>query len=191
VRHLKLVTASIALVAAGTIAVAAVRPAALFPQEMPKPTAEHKLIHQGIGTWEGTLTMHMPGMSTEPVPSTEVVTAMGPFWTTSRFECDFMGMPFVGAGSMGYDPNKKKYLGTWIDNMSPALAVMEGEMDKESGKLTMHYEAMNMMTGKLSPHSNVMTMTENSYKLEFYMGEGDAAMHTMTIEMQRKSGGDK
>ncbi|MCB9903381.1 MAG: DUF1579 family protein [Planctomycetes bacterium] len=185
-RHLKLVTASFVVVAVSAISVAAVRPALLFPQEMPKPTEQHKMLMKSVGTWEGTLTMSMPGMPTEGVAAKEVVTAFGPFWTTSHFTCDFMGMPFEGSGLMGYDPNKEKYLGTWIDNMSPALAVMEGELDEESGKLTMHYEAINMMTGEMTPHSNVMTMGENSYTLEFYMGEGDEAMHTMTIEMKRK-----
>lgn len=185
-RHLKLVTASLVVVAVSAISVAAVRPAMLFPQEMPKPTEHHKLLMKSVGKWEGTLTMTMPGMPTEGVAATEEITAFGPFWTTSRFECDFMGMPFMGSGSMGYDPAKGKYLGTWIDNMSPALAVMEGEMDEESGKLTMHYEAMNQMTGEMTPHSNVMTMSENAYTLEFYMGEGDDAQHTMTISMKRK-----
>ena len=46
----------------------------------------------------------------------------GGLWVASTFQGDFGGMTFEGRGQFGYDPAKKKYVGTWIDSMSPASA---------------------------------------------------------------------
>ena len=78
------------------------------------------MILKGVGEWEGTMTMY--GMGPEPItiPAKESVTALGQFWTQSHFSCDFGGMAFEGSATSGYDPAKKKFVGTWIDNMSTA-----------------------------------------------------------------------
>ena len=45
-------------------------------------------------------------------------------------------MAFEGRGQFGYDPAKKKYVGTWIDSMSPTLRVLEGTYDAKTKTLT-------------------------------------------------------
>jgi len=187
----RLLFGTLAIVAAGAISIAAVRPAALFGQDMmPKPTEEHTLLQKSVGTYEGTVTMHVPGLPQDPVPATDTISALGKFWTTSRFESNFGGMPYSGVGQMGYDPAKKQYIGTWAESLSPHLSIMEGVHDKESGKLIMRYEAPDM-TGKLTQHRHEIAYNDKGYTIEFYMGEGDSAMHSMTIEMTRTSGGDE
>ena len=37
-------------------------------------------------------------------------------------------MEFHGQGQTGYDPNKKKYVGTWVDSISPTIMIMEGDI---------------------------------------------------------------
>jgi uncharacterized protein DUF1579 len=39
---------------------------------------------------------------------------------------------FQGRGQFGFDPIKKKYVGTWIDSMSTILSVLEGEYDSKT-----------------------------------------------------------
>ena len=81
--------------------------------------------------------------------------------------------------------------GTWIDNMSTYLAVMEGEMDLENHTLRVRWEAPDPMTGKLIPHRYESVMKEDSAVTTFYMGEGDAEVKSMTIEMRRKAAKSK
>ncbi len=38
--------------------------------------------------------------------------------------------------SNGYDPVKRKYVGTWIDSMSTILSVLEGEYDPKTRTMT-------------------------------------------------------
>jgi hypothetical protein len=58
-------------------------------------------------------------------------------WLVSHFDGDIAGMPFVGLGTTGYDLLKGKYVGTWIDNMTTHLSVMEGDYDAKDKTLTM------------------------------------------------------
>ncbi len=171
--------------AAGTLAVAA---APVFLRQGPvEPTQEHAHILSGVGTWEGTLTNFVPGMPTDPVPAKETIVGIGDLWTQSTFECEFMGMPYKGTGCIGFDPDKKKFIGTWIDNTSTHLAIMEGEIDKSGKKLIMRWQAPDMMTGAMAPHRYEAVHSKDAMTSTFYMGEGEG-MKTMVIDMKRKGG---
>ena len=171
------------ILAACAIAAAAVRPA-LFSQDMPQPGEQHKQVLRGVGEWQGTLTTFTPDGAAESVAATQITEAVGGFWTQSRFTCKFMGMDYIGTGVNGYDETRKKYVGTWVDNMSSYLAVMEGEMDAKGEKCTMHWMAPDM-TGAIVPHRAVTTESKDSYTSTFFQGEGEGTK-SMVIEMKRK-----
>ena len=172
--------------AAGALGLAAIRTAPR--QEPPQPTAEHAFVLKAVGEWQGTLTTTMPDMPSETIPVTETVEAVGGFWTQARFECEFMGAPYVGTGCTGYDPQRKKFIGTWIDSMSSYLAVMEGERDPKTQALVMRWQAPDHMTGALTPHRFVsVDLKDGGNETTFYMGEGAAEVKTMVIAMKRKA----
>ncbi len=105
----------------------------------PKPTAEHKVLAADEGTWDATVKSYMAGPDAEPTVSkgSEVNAVMpGGMWVLSNFRGDFGGMSFEGRGQFGYDPLKKKYVGTWIDSMSPSLSVLEGTYDAKTRTMT-------------------------------------------------------
>ena len=153
--------------------------------QMPQPTEEHAQLLAGVGAWEGTMTMFMPGMPSEPTPAKESVEAIGGFWTLSQFKTEVMGMPYHGTGVAGYDPERGKYVGTWCDNMSSLLCVMEGQVDPATGHLTMRWEAPDMATGQVVPHWFVLDHKGDTYTSTFYAGEGEGAK-TMVLDMKRK-----
>lgn len=174
----------------GGIATAAVTTAVINPfgqePQAPKPTAEHEMLLSTVGEWEGTLTMTMPGMPEMAVPATETIQAVGGFWTSSDFKCDFMGMPFHGHGIMGYDVAAKKMVGTWADGMSSYLAIMEGSIDADTATVEMKWEAPVEGAEGMVPHRNVTKHEKDAYTITFFNGEGDAEVETMTIAMKRK-----
>ena len=61
---------------------------------------------------------------------------LGGRWVESKFTSNMMGQPFEGIGYTGYDNQKKKYMGTWQDNMSTAVMVSEGTMDAAGKVMT-------------------------------------------------------
>ncbi len=173
------------LVAAGALAVAAVRPA-VTGQEPIQPTEHHEGLLTKVGEWEGTLTTAMPGMPENSTAARETVEPVGALWIQSRFECN-LGMPYVGTGCTGYDPAKKKFVGTWIDNFDTYLALMKGDLDPETGAIVMHWEGPNPVTGELVHHRSVNVGRKDSYTSTFFMGEGEGVKY-MVIEMKRVAG---
>ncbi len=91
------------------------------------------------GTWDATIKSFNAGPDAEPAVSTgtEVNTVMtGGLWVLSKFEGDFGGMKFEGRGQFGFDPNKKRYIGSWIDSLSPTMSVLEGEYEPKTRTMT-------------------------------------------------------
>jgi hypothetical protein len=118
---------------------------------MPQPTAEHKLLAEHAGTWKVRCKFYMePGQPPLETDAREVVEMVGPFWTVSRFETDFMGAPFVGRATVGYEPHAKRWISTWVDAMSPALFVLSGTQKGDT--LTMTGEAWSQMTNSVLKH---------------------------------------
>jgi hypothetical protein len=104
---------------------------------MPQPGREHEMLKKDVGTWDATVEMFMePGAPASVSKGTEVVTTLGGFWQVSEFKSEMMGQPFEGRGATGYDPAKKKWVGTWIDTMTPGYYTVEGTYDAATKTLT-------------------------------------------------------
>ena len=104
-----------------------------------KPLPEHKILAEEEGTWDATIKIYAAGPDAEPTISTgsEVNEVLpGGFWVLSKFEGDFGGMKFLGRGQYGYDPVKKKYVGTWLDSTSSILSILEGDYDTKTKTIT-------------------------------------------------------
>jgi hypothetical protein len=123
------------------------------PTPMPKPGPEHEVLKRDAGTWDATVEIMMPG---QPAPAvsqgTETSTlGMGGLWLVTDFQSTMMGgQPFQGHGVGGYDPAKKKYVGTWVDSMSTTVMVTESTYDKASDTLTGWIDGPPDATGKMT-----------------------------------------
>jgi hypothetical protein len=125
-----LAVVSLSLLALATPALAQMPP-------MPTPGPEHEMLRKDVGTWDATVEMFMaPGAPPEVSKGTETVTMMGGFWQLTEFKSEMMGQPFEGRGATGYDPAKKKYVGTWVDTMTPGYYTVEGTYDAATKTLT-------------------------------------------------------
>ena len=112
---------------------------------VPKPTEEHKVLAEEVGTWDAVIKTFMGGPDAEPMVSKGVETnAMmtGGLWLLSKFEGEFGGMKFEGRGQFGYDADKKKYVGTWVDSMAPTISLLEGTYDAKTKTMTYEGEGV-------------------------------------------------
>jgi hypothetical protein len=160
-------------------------------QEPPKPGDAHKELKSEVGTWDADVSMWM-SPEAEPMKSKAVETneMFGDFWLMSKFEGDFGGMKFKGHSMLGYDPHKKKYVGTWVDTLSPFLMTMEGEYDESTHTSTMIGTGTNWETGK--PEKSKMTTvysSDDEKTFTMYMAdpnaEGEWIKH-MEIKYKRR-----
>lgn len=120
----------------------------------PEPTEQHQLLAAEAGEWTGEMKVFMAGPDADPVvmPAKETNVMMDTgLWLISEFESG----PFKGRGQFGYDPAKKKFVGTWIDNQTMALGIMEGTYDSKTGELTYLSEMLNPASGKMEPTKSV------------------------------------
>jgi hypothetical protein len=107
-------------------------------QEYPKPGPEHEKIKELEGTWDAV--MDMGGQKSK---ATAVYKSIcNGMWMESNFEGDIGGSKFQGHGLDGYNLQKKKYVGIWVDSMSSAPLHFEGEYDTKSKLLVMIGESV-------------------------------------------------
>lgn len=154
-------------------------------QDMPQPTEAHQRLALDTGTWTGEMKMWMAGPDSPPMVMSikETNTMMeGGFWSLSEFEAG----PFKGKGQFGYDPMKKKYVGTWIDSTTPFLSVMEGDYNDDSHELTMTFDGVDQMTGKMARMKSVTKhVDKNTRKFTMYKQAGDKWEVSFVMDYKR------
>lgn len=135
----KSVIASVSLLLA-SVAVAIAADTASMPP-MPKPQDEHQWLQRFVGEWdlEGEFTLE-PGQPPIKTHGTETVRSLGGFWIISEVKGEFMGQPMQGVMTLGYDPKRSQYVGTWVDSMGDHLWRYEGAVSESGDKLTLESE---------------------------------------------------
>jgi hypothetical protein len=139
-----------------------------LPEGFPKPLPEHAILQKDVGTWEVEISMSFEGQEMKS-KGTETVKMLGPFWSLSDMQYDYMGMPIKSHGIIGYDADKKKFLGTWHESSSANLTTMEGTYDAKTRKLTMFMKGKSP-DGKPTKFKSITTYTGKDTKtFEFFM----------------------
>jgi hypothetical protein len=109
-------------------------------------------------------------------------------WMASDFEGDLGGIKFQGHGLDGYDQNKKKYVGVWVDSMSSAPMTMEGNYDPRTKLLVMTGESVDPAGQPQKFRTTTETKDKDHFTFKMYMIEpGGAEQLAFTIEYSRKS----
>jgi Protein of unknown function (DUF1579) len=119
-----------------------------FP--VPKPGPEQDVLKKEAGVWDASVESMMPDGKKDVSKGVETNVMLGGLWLVTDFKGKYAGAPFEGHGIIGYDANKKKYIGSWVDSMSTGISTMEQTWDAakktmsgwmegpdESGKMTM------------------------------------------------------
>jgi hypothetical protein len=157
---------------------------------MPKAGPEHAILKDLAGEWDCTVTM--PAMTPGGKPdvskgSEKCVLAMNDLWLVSDYTGTFMGGPFSGHGVTGYDTDKKKYVGFWVDTMTTAAEPMSGTYDAASKTLNMSMKAKDQ-TGKDTTMKMVTHFVDKDSHWFEIVGAGPDGkdMQMFKIEYKRK-----
>ncbi len=158
-------------------------------QQQPTALPEHQVLAEDVGTWDAEMTLWIPGLP-DPVTSkgVEVNELLdGGMWVLSKFESELFGQKFVGRGQFGYDPISKKYVGTWIDTMSPHLSTMQGTYDAATKTLTMEVRSIGPDGKPMISKSVAKTISADKRTYEtFEKREGDEWVKTMSVVYTRR-----
>jgi hypothetical protein len=80
------------------------------------------------------------------------------------FKGSMMEMPFEGHGTQIWDPKKKKYVGTWIDSMSPGVAMDESTYDPATRTMTGWMEGPDL-SGNITKMKSVTKMKDDNTRV--------------------------
>jgi hypothetical protein len=167
--------------------------AALYPQ----PTDIHKeLVKANEGVWDATMRFYAAGTDKPPqeFKGTETIRAVADgLFLITEFEADFVGgKKFRGHGITGYDPRKRKIVGTWADNMNTSIGTLTGDYDPKSKTVTYLFEIADPATGQMRKDKQVDEQKGEGHKLYtiFNSGPGGSQVKLMEIETKRRKDAD-
>jgi len=156
------------------------------------PGDNHKMLQKMVGSWTTSNKAWMGPGEPEVSPGTcEVKSIMDGRYLVEEFTGSMMGKPFVGHSMSGYDNLKKKFVSTWIDNMSTGIMYGEGAVNTD-GKMTMSMSYVDAMTSKPMTMRMVSRWEgDNKRVAEFFEKRGGKEMKSMEITYTRKTSAAK
>ena len=152
------------------------------------PGAEHKMLSNVVGEWEGDISMWMdptqpPQISKGTVKYESIFDGR---YIIGKFSGKMMDMPFSGMELSGYDNIKKVYFSNWIDNMGTGILYVEGTYDKSSNTYNFTGETVDPSGNKMKVREVVTVIDKDHSKFEMYMDMGKGEMKSMEISYTRK-----
>ncbi|HTF56636.1 MAG TPA: DUF1579 domain-containing protein [Planctomycetota bacterium] len=157
--------------------------------QAPKLSKEHEGLKDMEGTWDYVMKFK-PGPDQPEMESkgTEVCSMVGGYWLVfDNKSPDFMGQAWHGHGSIGYDTEKKKYIGTFINSLSPYLMVAEGTSDGPN-RMTMNWEGKHGPSDTVEKTRSVHEKKDKDHSVMTMYGPGPDGkeMTYFTITYTRK-----
>jgi hypothetical protein len=156
--------------------------------EMPKPQKEHEFLKKFVGEWEsvgkGTMGEGQPEMECNGTFSTRM---LGEFWMISEGKGDAMGSPMETVMQLGFDTEKGKYVGTWIDSVFNHMWHYEGTAEGDT--LTLYAEGPNMMEpGKMAMYRDEFSFKSPDHYVLTSSAQGEDGKWTtfMTADVRKK-----
>jgi hypothetical protein len=155
-----------------------------------EPQKEHQWLHKLVGKWtyEGEATMES-GKPPERFKGTESVRSLGGIWILAESQGE---MPGGDAATMvltlGYDPQKKRYVGTWIGSMMTHLWVYDGALNEAEKVLTLAAEGPDMAgTGKMAKYRDVIELESDEQRVltSHVLGDDGKWQRFMTAHYRR------
>lgn len=152
-------------------------------QDFAKPGPEHEKLKELEGTWDAVM-----DFSGQKSKATAVYKSIcGGMWMQSDFQGGVEGIPFQGHGLDGYDQNRKKYVGVWVDSLTSAPMNFEGDYEAGSKLLVMTGESLGK-DGKPQKFKNTTEFKDNDhFTFRMYMVQPDGKEQlSFTIEYSRR-----
>lgn len=158
-------------------------------QEMLGPTPEHKWLEKFVGKWESASNAPAgPDGEAMECKGTATYRMLGGLWVISEMSGEMPGMKFEAVQTIGYDPEAKAYVGTWVDSMMNHLWKYKGHVDETGNKLLLEAEGPNPMdAGKIAKFRDSYEFDGKDHIIarSEIMGEDGEWVEMMTGDMRR------
>ena len=95
-----------------------------------------------------------------------------------------MGKPYQSVFTLGFDPQSKKYIGTWVDSISSLLWKYEGSVDSSGKILTLETEGPCPLKPGISKFRDVLEWKSNDERLFTSSIQGDDGKWTVMVRVK-------
>jgi hypothetical protein len=131
-----------------------------------KPTREHDWLRKLVGEWIYETEVGEPGKPPQKVTGTESVRAIGQIWTQAEANGEMPGAgPAISITTLGYDPEKKRFIGTWIGSMMTHMWLYDGTLDTSGKVLTLNAEGPSMANdGTMADYQDVIELKSDDLR---------------------------
>lgn len=155
----------------------------------PEPQPEHHWLRKLVGDWTYESEANMgPEQPSEKATGTEQVRSLGELWVQCEGQGEMCGSLATTVLTLGYDPQKKRYVGTWIGSMMAHLWLYEGELEIEKQVLTLNSEGPSMDgTAERAQYKDVIEFMNNDHRVmtSHVLGDDGQWHHFMTAHYRR------
>ncbi len=133
---------------------------------MAEPAREHRWLQRFVGEWsfESECTT---GPDQPPMKSTGrcVTRSLGDLWTLNEGSGEVPGGGEMRSIiTLGYDPAKGKFVGTFIASMMTHLWLYEGSLDESGKVLTLDAEGPSMLGGgTMAKYQDIVTVENDNH----------------------------
>jgi Protein of unknown function (DUF1579) len=166
--------------------------------ELSKLNENHKMLGSLSGTWNYTVKFWMNGDPNSKPQESKGTAVRKPLWNGRYYMLDVSGkmqipgpdgkmkpFNFKGMGLEGYDNAKKKFVSTWMDNLSTGIMMAEGTYDPDTKSITYTGEYEPMPGMKQQVREVVKIEDKNHHTLEWYENRNGQELKTMEIDYTR------
>lgn len=130
------------------------------------PQREHRWLQKLVGEW--TYETDSPsGEQAGKNRGTESVRGLGDIWVLAEGTGEMPGgQPATTLMTLGYDPARKRFVGTWIGTMMTHLWIYDGELDRDEKVLTLNSEGPGMSgDGTMSQYRDVIEFKSDDHRV--------------------------
>lgn len=159
-----------------------------------KPQKEHEWLQQLVGAWTSKAEMKMgPDQPPQTFTGTETVRSLGGLWTLGEGRGEVPGGgTSITLMTLGFDANRKRFVGTFIGSMMDYLWVYDGELDAAGKVLTLNAEGPDMSPegkGKMTKYKDVIEIESEDHRLlrSIALGPDGKWTEFMTASYRRTS----
>lgn len=157
-----------------------------------EPQTEHAWLQQLVGEWESEMTCSMgPDQPPFTTKGTESVRSLGGLWTVGDGTGETPdGNACTTVMTLGFDPAKGRFVGTFVASMMSMIWHYEGALDADGKTLTLETEGPSMSgDGSMSKYRDIVTILSPDHRtLTSKMpGENGEWTEFMTAHYRRKA----
>jgi len=156
-----------------------------------EPQEQHRWLQKLVGEWDVEFEAVMgPDQPSTKSAGTESVRALGDLWVLGEGRGEMPdGTPATTVLTLGYDPQKQRFVGTWIGSMMTYLWVYDGELDAAQRVLTLNSDGPSMTgDGALAKYRETIEFKSDDHRVftSRVLGDDGTWQQFMTAHYRRQ-----